>query len=136
MRYGCLKITRCSEDKIRTWKQGSTCDKNSKIWVYQRLPKIANNPNLVAQNFRGYLHTFIFWEIDFSNYVKNYRVWSKKHKDFWGLSKDVFTLSNLALLVIWKLLAWPWVEIRNCFNNWPLMLQSQSSNNALICNRY
>jgi hypothetical protein len=26
--------------------------KNNKIWVYQRLPKIANDPNLFAQNFR------------------------------------------------------------------------------------
>jgi hypothetical protein len=27
-------------------------------------------------------YTFIFWEIDFPNYVKNYKVWSKKHKEF------------------------------------------------------
>jgi hypothetical protein len=27
--------------------------KNSKIWICERLPKIARNPNLVAQNFRG-----------------------------------------------------------------------------------
>jgi hypothetical protein len=27
--------------------------KNSKIWVCQRLPKIASDPNLVAQNFKG-----------------------------------------------------------------------------------
>jgi hypothetical protein len=27
--------------------------KNSKIWICQRLPKIASDPNLVAQNFRN-----------------------------------------------------------------------------------
>jgi hypothetical protein len=30
-------------------------------------------------------HTFIFWEIDFSNYVKNCKVWWKKHKEFYEL---------------------------------------------------
>jgi hypothetical protein len=31
VRYGCLKITRCSEDSIRTGKQGSTWD-NGDTW--------------------------------------------------------------------------------------------------------
>jgi hypothetical protein len=31
-------------------------------------------------------HTFIFWEIDFSNYVKNCKVWSKNQKEFLGIN--------------------------------------------------
>jgi hypothetical protein len=31
VRYGCLKITRCSEDNIRIGKQGSTWD-NGNTW--------------------------------------------------------------------------------------------------------
>ena len=33
--------------------------------------KLLEDPMITSLNF----HTFIFWEIDSSNYVKNYKVW-------------------------------------------------------------
>jgi hypothetical protein len=43
------------------------------------------------------LHTLIFWEIDFSNYVKNCKVWTKNTRNFRGSNPRLTIELNLGV---------------------------------------
>ena len=44
--------------------------------------------------------TFIFWKIGFSNYVKNCKVWFKKHKEFQGLILKLEFHHHILIMIV------------------------------------